>query len=182
VNEIAAIAERAAKRNLPFLVAGGLAVEVHGYQRKTFDADLVIRRADRDTWLALTRELGFSVFREGPVFLQLNPPEGSDLPPVDLMFVNDETFGKLTATAIPNPYGPGLPRIIALESLVAMKCHAIRHGHSGRLVKDADDLIHLFLANRLDPEAADWRKLILKFGTEELYEKIRRICKTGAGA
>jgi len=30
VNEIAAIAECAAKRNLPFRVAGGLAVEVHG--------------------------------------------------------------------------------------------------------------------------------------------------------
>lgn len=177
MKEIAAIAERATAKNLSVLVAGGLAVEVHGYQRKTFDADLVIRRADRDEWLALMCEMGFSVFREGPVFLQMNPPEESELPLVDLMFMNDETFGKLVATSVPNPYGSDFPRIISLESLVAMKCHAIRNGHPGRVVKDADDLIHLFMANRLDPEAEEWRNLILKFGTEELYEKLRRICK-----
>jgi hypothetical protein len=177
VKEITPIAERAAERKLPFLVAGGLAVEVHGYQRKTFDADLVIRREDRDTWLELMHEMGFSVFREGPVFLQLNPPEEGDLPPVDLMFMNSETFSNLATTAIPNPAGPALPPVISLESLIAMKCHAIRHGHPGRVVKDSDDLIHLFLANRLNPEAVEWRELVLKFGTEELYEKIRRICK-----
>ena len=182
MKEIVAIAERAGRKHLQLLVAGGLAVEVHGYQRKTFDADLVIRRTDRDAWLELMREMGFAVLLEGPVFLQLNPPEESELPPVDLMFMNDDTFDKLAATAISNPYGPELPRIVSLESLVAMKCHAIRHGHPGRVVKDADDLIHLFIANRLDPEADDWRKLILKFGSEELYEKLRRICKTGEGA
>ncbi len=123
-------------------------------------------------------DMGFSVHREGPVFLQLNPPEQSALPPVDLMFMNEDTFDKLTATAIPNPYGPELPKIVSLESLVAMKCHAIRHGHPGRLVKDADDLIHLFMANRLDPEADEWRDLILKFGNKELYEKIRSACKS----
>jgi hypothetical protein len=179
VKEIATIAQRAAGKKLPLLVAGGLAVEVHGYQRKTFDADLVIRGADRDAWLELMQGMGFSVFREGPVFLQLNPPEDSDLPVVDLLFMNDETFGKLAATAISNPYGPEFPKVVSLQSLVAMKCHAIRHGHPGRIVKDADDLIHLFMANRLDPEADEWRNMILKFGTEELYEKLRRICKAG---
>ena len=124
------------------------------------------------------KELGFSIHREGPVFIQLNPPDESELPPVDLMMMNAETFGKLTGRAIPNPYGAELPKVVSLDSLIAMKCHAIRHGHPGRLVKDADDLIHLFLANRLDPESNDWRDLILKFGTEELYEKIRRTCKT----
>lgn len=179
MKEIAAIAKLAAVKNLPVLVAGGLAVEVHGYQRKTFDADLVIRRADREAWLELMGDMGFSVFREGLVFLQMNPPEDSELPLVDLMFMNEDTFGKLAATSISNPYGPDFPRIISLESLVAMKCHAVRNGHAGRVVKDADDLIHLFMANRLDPEADEWRKLILKFGTEELYEKLRRICKAG---
>ncbi len=177
MKEIAAIAKGAAAKQLPVLVAGGLAVEVHGYQRKTFDADLVIRRADRDAWLELMRGLGFSIFREGPVFLQMNPPDESELPVVDLMFMNDDTFVKLSATSISNPYGSDFPRIISLESLIAMKCHAIRHGHPGRVVKDADDLIHLFMANRLDPEADEWRNLILKFGTEEFYEKLRRICK-----
>ncbi|HXS68999.1 MAG TPA: hypothetical protein VN761_09165 [Candidatus Polarisedimenticolia bacterium] len=182
MKEITVIAHRASEKNLPLLVAGGLAVEVHGYERRTFDADLVIRRTDRDKWLELMLELGFSVFLEGPVFLQLIPPEAGQLPPVDLMFMTDETFGKLAALAIPNPYGSDLPNVVSLESLVAMKCHAIRHGHPGRVVKDADDLIHLFMANRLDPEAEKWRELILKFGTEELYEKLRRICKAGEGS
>lgn len=168
------IAGRARKDNLAVLVAGGHAVIVHGYQRTTFDIDLAILRTDREKWIGLMSGLGFVLFHEGPSFLQFNPPAGES--PVDLMFLNQPTFEKLQRAAVPNPGGEGYPPVICLRDLIAMKCHAIKHGHGGRIVKDADDVLQLFLVNRLDPANSDWRELVLKYGTEDLYEKLRRIC------
>jgi hypothetical protein len=37
--------------------------------------------------------------------------------------------------------------------LLALKCHAVRHGHAGRIAKDAEDVIQLIRINRLDPES-----------------------------
>ena len=157
------------------LLAGGHAVIAHGYQRTTFDTDLVVRRTDRVQWLELMQEIGFRLFREGQVFLQFNPPAGAHAA-VDLMLSNDDTFRQLRAESLANPLHSSYPRVVSLRHLVAMKCHALRHGHSGRTVKDADDVIHLFLANRLDPGAPEWQELVQKYGTEAFYKKLKRIC------
>jgi len=168
------IAGCARTERLPFLLAGGHAVIAHGYHRTTFDIDLAVRRADRDKWLEVMSALGYALFHEGPAFAQFNPPAGAA--PVDLMFLNEHTFEKLQSAAAPNRDGEGFPSVICLRDLLAMKCHAIKHGHGGRIVKDADDVIQLFLINRLDPAISDWRDLVLKYGTQDLYEKLRRIC------
>lgn len=169
---------RAKEHGLEFLLAGGHAVIAHGYQRTTFDVDLVVRSADRERWMELMRAAGYSLFHAGPAFLQFNPPAG-ERQPVDLICTNDRTFGQLQAGAIPNPQAPP-PLIISLRHLIAMKCHAIKNGHAGRVVKDVDDVIHLFMANRLDPGSEEWREIMLKHGTPELYEKLRRIIGSGA--
>ncbi len=169
------IAVRAAEKALPFCVAGGHAVITHGFPRATFDLDLVVRRSERQNWLNLVGALGYSLYHEGPTFLQFNPPTPKALP-LDLMLVNDETFAKLSADAVPGPLGTGGARVVSLLHLLALKCHAIKHGHSGRIVKDADDVIRLVQANRLDPNDTEVRQLFLKHGTPELYEKIKRIC------
>lgn len=177
MNLLETITVRAAEKKLPFLLAGGHAVIVHGYQRTTFDVDLVIPRPDRDAWLELMKGLGYTLFHEGPAFLQLNPPSGGRWQPVDLAFLNRETFDRLRADSLPNPLGPAFPSVVSLRHLVAMKCHAIKHGHPGRVVKDMDDVINLFMANRLNPAQTEWRELVLKYGTSELQEKLVRVCQ-----
>ena len=52
-----------------------------------------------------------------------------------------------------------------------------KHGHAGRIVKDAEDVIRLIQNNSLDPDAQTVRELFLKHGTEELYEKVRTACR-----
>lgn len=158
------------------MLVGGHAVIAHGYQRTTFDVDLAVRRADRDQWLEFMKALGFALFQEGPAFLQFNPPTGERLP-VDLLCLNEETFSQLQASAATHPLSSSHPPVVSLQHLIAMKCHAIKHGHAGRVVKDVDDVIHLFLANRLEPGEAEWRETILKYGTQELFEKLQRVCK-----
>ena len=175
---LATIAARAAEKGLFFLLAGGHAVIAHGHPRTTFDIDLIIRRSDRDRWMDLVRALDYSFYREGATFLQFNPQKPQALP-LDLMLVSEDTFGKLMAEAVPAPPSAAGAKVVSLRHLLALKCHAIKHGHPGRVVKDADDVIRLVQANRLDVADPKIRELFLKHGTEDLYEKIRRTCGKG---
>lgn len=170
------IADRATEKNLPFLLAGGQAVILHGYQRLTFDLDLVIQRQQRETWINLMKEIGYELFHEGPTFIQFNPPSGQ-LTPVDMMLANEETFQKFIAGGVQTREEGAVVTAVSVRHLLALKCHAIKNGHPGRIVRDADDVIHLILANRLDIESDEWRELILKYGTADLYEKLRHACK-----
>ena len=176
MNLLGTIAAQAAQRGLPFVLAGGHAVIAHGHPRNTFDIDLIIRRTDRAIWEDLVRGVGYSFYREGPTFLQFNPPNAQALP-LDLMLVGDETFAKLLAEAGPAPASAAGARVVSLRHLLALKCHAIKHGHRGRIVKDADDVLGLVLANKLDLDEPGLRDLFLKHGTVELYERARRLSR-----
>ncbi len=46
--------------NIPYAVAGGVAVCVYGYQRNTVDLDLLIRPADQPAVRALLEQAGFA--------------------------------------------------------------------------------------------------------------------------
>jgi hypothetical protein len=177
VNPLGAIAVQAAERGLPFVIAGGHAVVLHGHPRNTFDLDLIIRRTDQAGWKELAKANGYSPYREGPTFLQFNPQDDTQALPLDLMLVGEATFTKLMADAVPAPASSPGAKVVSLRHLLALKCHAIRHGHRGRIVKDADDVIRLTLANKLDLDDPDIRDLFLKHGSMELYDKVRRLCK-----
>ena len=176
MNPLGTIAVRAAERGLQFVLAGGHAVIAHGHPRNTFDIDLIIRRTDRVLWEDLARSAEYSFYREGPTFVQFNPPS-PDILPLDLMMVGDETFGKLMADAVPGPASTAGAKVVSLRHLLALKCHAIKHGHRGRIVKDADDVIRLAQANKLDLDEPGIRDLFLKHGTKELYDKVLRLCR-----
>jgi hypothetical protein len=175
VNALDTIAAGAAAAGLEFLVAGGHAVIAHGHPRTTFDVDLIVAQEDRGRWVILAQSLGYSFLHEGPTFLQFNPPSPPALP-LDLMFVNAQTFAKLLTDAVTRPVGEREGKIVSLRHLLALKCHAIKHGHAGRIIKDADDVIMLVQANRINMNAPDIRDLFLKHGTLEFYEKVHRIC------
>ena len=169
------IAARAREAGLDFLLAGGHAVIAHGHSRATFDLDLIVARSDREAWLSLAKSLKYSLYREGSTFVQFNPSDPASLP-LDVMLVNGSTLSKLMAEAVPASSALKGIKVVSLSHLLALKCHAIKHGHKGRIVKDADDVINLVQLNRLDINAPELRELFLKHGTPELYEKVQRSC------
>jgi hypothetical protein len=176
VSALGEIAARATEMNLPFLIAGGHAVIAHGFSRATFDIDLAVRRADKEGWMKLASGLRYEFFFEGPAFLQFKPPS-STMMALDLMMFNEETFGKFVAEAVAGPASEPHTRVLALDHLLALKCHAIKHGHKGRIVKDADDVIRLLQINCINVDDPKIRDLFVRYGTAELYEKVRRICR-----
>src|SRR3954467_1987406 len=89
----------AKKRNLDFLVIGGLAVIFHGYSRDTADLDLLVRRSSQSAWGDLLAALGYHLNRDADTFLQFLPPREGALP-VDLMLVKNPTFDPMHAAGM----------------------------------------------------------------------------------
>jgi hypothetical protein len=171
------INEESQRRNLQFLVIGGLAVNLHGYPRDTADLDLLVRKDARDEWMKLFSGLGYTLLKEKEAFAQLDPPKAGAWP-VDLMRVQEQTFrGIFNHGLRVEIYGERL-LIPALEHLIALKLHALKHSHAGRFLKDYLDVENLVRANNVSLAAENVRQLFLKYGTLELYEQLSR---TGAG-
>ena len=172
-----AIDLEARKRELQFLVIGGLAVNFHGYSRDTADLDLLIHQDAREQWLLLLAELGYSVLRDEEAFIQLSPPQEGAWP-VDLMLVREPTFRPIFDHGKEvEMYGARL-LIPTLEHLLALKLHALKHAHPGRFLKDFLDVENLVKVNQVDSRSNGVRQMFLKYGTIELYEKISHACST----
>jgi predicted nucleotidyltransferase len=165
----------AEKRKLPFLVIGGLAVNFYGTSRETADLDLLILRDARASWLDLFLAQGYSIFHDAGTFIQLSAPS-KDVMPIDLMLVRESTFTPMLAAGREvEMFGAPL-RIPSLDHLIALKLHALRHGHRGRNLKDFLDIENLVQVNKIDMQSDKARSLFLKYGTVDIYEKISQAC------
>jgi hypothetical protein len=167
----ATIERETRQRQLPFLVIGGHAVNLHGFARETADLDLLVCADDRRPWSSLFSDLGYRVFSDAPNFLQLASDQETAWP-VDLMFVGPATFKPmLEASRAVDFYGT-TSRIPALEHLIALKLHAIKNTRPRRFLKDFLDVENLIRANRLDITSEKIRRLFEKYATVDLYEKM----------
>jgi hypothetical protein len=70
-------------------------------------------------------------------------------------------------------YGPHL-KIPTILHLLALKLHALKHGHAERFHKDLLDVEGLVRVNSIDMTAENVRRIFLKHGTLKLYEQISR--------
>ncbi|MCX6921704.1 MAG: hypothetical protein NT154_00565 [Verrucomicrobia bacterium] len=129
----------------------------------------------RDQWRRLMEDLGLILYREGPTFMQFNPPADVGLP-VDLMLVADEVFERMRADARQALVQEAPLGVVSLLHLIALKCHAIQHGKALRRVKDTEDLIQLITLNGLDLNEPGLRATVLKHGNQELYDKLQHAC------
>ena len=167
------IAAAARERELRFLIIGGFALVFHGCARDTADVDLMIRREDKAAWVDYFVSRGYAVLQDAGSFVQFEPPPGSAWP-VDLMLVADATFEPMFAVSIEVEMYDAKVRIPSLEHFLALKLHALKHGHIGRFSKDFLDVEALVRVNQLDLRSERVREIFLKYGTLDLYDKISR--------
>jgi predicted nucleotidyltransferase len=164
----------AERRGLPFLIVGGYAVNAHGYSRKTFDIDLMIRRDDSSAWREVMAGIGYRCTHEQTSFLQF---AAADMPQIDLLRVNEETFTQLLAASERRRIAGIEARVPSLEHLIALKLHAAKNAPSHRRYKDLIDIFYLVDVNKVDVSTDQFRQLCCKYGTAELYDEIRKTRK-----
>jgi Nucleotidyl transferase AbiEii toxin, Type IV TA system len=164
VNEIAV------RRNLPFLVIGGHAINAYGYSRLTQDVDILINQTHKSDWLTELEVKGFHLYHDGGPFLQMTPPSKCD--PLDLMLVNTITFETLNeGTKLWEISGLNM-RVPSLEKLFALKIHVLKQDIPHRGYKDFMDILALADCNAVDLRSDKFRELCEKFGNKKIYERI----------
>ncbi len=165
------IKDEAQKRNLRFLVIGGLAVNMHHFSHDTADLDLLVLKDARDAWLDVFAKLGYEIFQDRGVFLQLTPPVAGAWP-VDLMFVPAETFTQTMSAALEVDMFGVRMLIPCLDHLLALKVHALKHGHVGRFGKDLLDVDNLVRINKVDFQSDKFRQCASSMATKNSTEKL----------
>jgi hypothetical protein len=126
---------------VPLLLAGGWAVNFHGYSRFTRDVDWICSRVNERKACDLMESLGLTKTSEcmASRFVMLKDPS---LPPVDLIWVDEVTFEKMAVTGNRTGRDADIP-VIGFESLLAMKLHALKDDahRQGRDVLDIRSLL-----------------------------------------
>jgi len=174
--EIIAILRAAAERQLPCLLIGANAVVMLGYIRNTIDLDLLVSEQARSEWLDLLRELGYRLYHATTSFAQFEHQDKIGAP-VDVMFVEHETWEKLLQGAKPMQLGSELVLLPRPEYLVALKLHAIISPTRSKSEIDWEDIRQIVRICGLDPNSDPFRTLILRYGGEDALAKIQNFAR-----
>lgn len=166
----------AGERELPFLFIGGQAAILLGYPRNTVDLDVLVPDSARSRWLDLMRDAGYQFFHGAPTFAQFQAPERTRLP-VDLMFVDEQTWSKLSAEAVVAEVAQFAVRTPKPEHFVALKLHATRSASRSKPATDWEDIRQIVRLRRLDPADPAFRELILQYGGEDALRRIQEFSR-----
>ncbi|NBV20878.1 MAG: hypothetical protein EBS05_02630 [Proteobacteria bacterium] len=175
MSQLAAIRDDAAVQGLEFLLIGGNAIIAYGVERETADLDLMVRREQLAKWQELLKCHGYTVFHDGGNFMQFNPP-ADDAWAVDVMIVNDPTFGKMRAASQSIELWGEQWRIPSPAHLVALKLHALKHGGKHRQIRDFLDVVELVQRQRLDLNSPEMHTLFAQYGPPDMHRKVLLAC------
>ncbi|MBL7662054.1 nucleotidyltransferase [bacterium] len=164
------IGDRSAQKNLRFILVGGHAINLLGLSRQTGDIDLMIQNSDRDAWKDLLQDLGYTLANEQDAFCQFEGPK-IETWPIDLMCVSESTFERVLSQSTSFQIDRTDVKVPHPSIFIAMKLHAIKNNPT-REDKDFSDIINLIKIHNIKADD-DFRQLCLKYGTVELYERIK---------
>lgn len=176
-NNVTQILRAARERGLSSLLIGGNAIILLGYLRNTVDLDLLLPEDQRSRWLDLLRELGYRFFHGVEAFAQFEPPDVDGVP-VDLMFVEQETWEKLVAGAREATLGDQPVLLPRPEYLVALKLHAASSATRANPEVDWEDIRQTVRICGLDPAEPSFRELIVRYGGEHALARIEQISRS----
>ena len=163
------LTDAAQQGGLDFLLIGGHEVNAHGYERTTVDLDLLIPASGLERWKEILNQLGYSLVRQVEDFAQFKPTGDEDYR-VDLMLVDDATFGKLMAGSEWVDYGRRRTRVAGVLHLIALKLHACRTP-----MRATDyDILQLIRLNRIDTESEEFREILKRYATPSIRERLLR--------
>jgi hypothetical protein len=170
---VTALLRGASERELECLLIGGNAIILLGYIRNTVDLDLLLPEEARSQWLDLMREFGYRFLHGVSAFAQFEPPD-ENAAPVDLMFVEQATWQKLSEGAKEMDLAGECVLVPRPEYLVALKLHAAASPTRSKPEVDWEDIRQIVRLCALKPEEEPFRSLILRYGGEDALRRIQQ--------
>lgn len=155
-----------------FLVIGGHAVVLHGYQRNTFDLDLLVPEILLAEARAALERLGYRPYFESEAFLQLTAPRS--LPPLDVMVADERTFERIVRSSESRVFDGEQILIPDPKRLVAMKLHALKAVSRATREKDWGDIVGVIRASNQNIEDAELQEIVERYGPPGAFAELRR--------
>ncbi len=139
--------------------------------RQTADVDFLITKEDFSKIFALFKKAGYKETLVQDTFIQLKSSRLS-LMDVDFMFVDEDTLKKIKSSGKTLQISGQKFVVPSLNDLIALKLHSIKYNPKIRLSKDLPDIVNLMRINQVDAKDTKFKELCLKYGTEEIYQKL----------
>lgn len=158
-------------KNMPFVLIGGHAINVYGLPRQTGDIDLLVPLRDKEHWQVLLSKLKYSVFQSSDNFLR-SKSETLAAWPIDLMFVDPQSFEKIYSAAILKSDELYDVKVVSAEHLIMLKIHALKTYQEHRWAKDYNDLLFLLEMEDIKITKEELKSLCLKYANLELYNRL----------
>jgi Nucleotidyl transferase AbiEii toxin, Type IV TA system len=158
------------REGIPLLLAGGWAVCHHGYSRLTLDVDWVCPRSKETEAVELMDRLHFTKTSDG-MASRFKSRKNPAFPYIDLIWVDDLTFGKMAedeSSALPREKVP----VINFRALLAMKLYALKDDNA-RQHKDLLDIRFLLAYGHLKISDEEFRALCERYAGPDAYDKIK---------
>jgi predicted nucleotidyltransferase len=164
------------KENVSCVLIGGFAINYYKVTRQTVDVDFLITKEDFEKIFSSLEKAGYKEeFPSQDNFVQLKSSKLS-LMDVDFMFVDARTLDKILKEARTIEIAGQKFKVPSINHLIALKLHSIKYNPK-RLITDFPDIINLIMINKVDVKDAQFKELCLKFGTEEIYQRMLEVLK-----
>jgi hypothetical protein len=157
----------------PCLIVGGHALAAHGVIRQTIDIDCLIAVQDQPLFEATLTAGGYQMAARTENFARF-ASKSSNLPEIDILFVDASTFKKLQQGSISLRRGKHEFRVPGLFQLIALKLHAIRN-EPRREMRDLPDITELLRLNPGRISADELSELCDKFGPSGIGTRLQRL-------
>lgn len=158
------------------VLIGGFAVNHYKVTRQTIDVDFLCTKEDYNKMKGLLENEGYKTYREEENFIQLENKQ-IGLMDIDFMFVDTDTFNKIAGSGREIKIADQGFIIPSLFHLIALKLHSIKNNPK-REITDFPDIIRLIINNAIDVDDYSFKDLCLKYGTSELYERIKNVTQS----
>lgn len=155
-----------------FLLVGGFAVNAHGVSRSTQDVDFLIAEEDYLKARKILIEGGYKELSKENVSARFRSEELFFID-LDLLLTDEGTLKEMLKEAKEIDMRGEKFRVPSLKHLIAMKLHALKNTEGHRDYKDMLDILELLRKNKTDINSEEFRNLCLKFGTQDLYFRIK---------
>lgn len=158
------------KEDVSCVLIGGFAVNFYNYSRQTNDVDFLITKEDYQKISQHLKQLGYTQELQEN-FAQLEN-KALTLKNLDFIFVDQDTFNEIKRSGKKVKIAKLEFTVPSLDHLIALKLHAIKQNPKNRLLVDLVDIIKLAELNKIDVKGDDFRNLCLKYGSQEIYDKL----------
>jgi hypothetical protein len=159
-------------KDLPFLLIGGHALNGYGISRQTGDIDFIVRAQDRTRWSELLKKLKYNLFQDDSFFSRFKQDEIAAWP-IDLMYVDSETFAKIYEKSQLMSVGIADIKVVSLRHLLTLKIHALKVYQEHRYAKDYGDVLALLRHKDSRISIDELGSLCERYATKELFLKLK---------